>query len=113
MNCSSSVTGSTIQRIEAVKFPPRSLRANSYAEWFVLTARTEVTDRMLISDERHLRLILARYETNYSGRSAHSAQPRWLSANACRRAVRHGRSRWRSDDLAGLAEPDLPGHQRR
>src|ERR1700745_3794834 len=41
--------------IQAVKIPPRSPRANAYAERFVLTARTEVTDRMLIFGERHLR----------------------------------------------------------
>ena len=45
--------------IEAVKSPPRSPRANAYAERFVLTARTEITDRMLIFGERHLRTILA------------------------------------------------------
>jgi putative transposase len=47
--------------IEAVKIPPRSPRANAYAERFVLTARTEVTDRMLIISERHLRSVMAEY----------------------------------------------------
>ena len=45
--------------IEAVKIPPRSPRANAYAERFVLTARTEVTDQTLIFGERHLRTILS------------------------------------------------------
>src|SRR5260221_6285205 len=54
--------------IEAVKIPPRSPRANAYAERFVITARTEVTDRMLIFGERHLRLVLAEYEAHYNGR---------------------------------------------
>ena len=54
--------------IEAVKIPPRSPRANCYAERFVLTARTEVTDRMLIFGERHLRTILAQYAAHYNGR---------------------------------------------
>ena len=54
--------------IQAVKIPPRSPRANAFAERFVLTARTEVTDRMLIFGERHLRAILAEYESHYNGR---------------------------------------------
>ena len=37
----------------------------------VLTARTEVTDRMLIFGERHLRTILAGYEAHYNGRRPH------------------------------------------
>jgi putative transposase len=38
-----------------------SPRANAYSERFVLTAQTEVTDRMLIVGQRHLRTILAQY----------------------------------------------------
>jgi putative transposase len=60
--------------IEVVKIPPRSPRANAYAERFVLTARTEVTDRMLIFGERHLRAILAEYETHYNGRRPHRSR---------------------------------------
>src|ERR1022692_4576020 len=60
--------------IEAVKIPPRSPRANAYAERFVLTARTEVTDRMLIFGERHLRLVLAEYARHYYGRCPHRSR---------------------------------------
>jgi transposase InsO family protein len=57
--------------IEAVKIPPRSPRANALAERFVLTARAEVIDRMLIVSERHLRTVLAGYEAHYNGRRPH------------------------------------------
>ena len=57
--------------IQAVKIPPRSPRANAYAEQFVLTVRTEVTDRMLIFGERHLRSVLADYQTHYNRRRPH------------------------------------------
>jgi putative transposase len=40
----------------------------------VLTARTEVTDRMLILGERHLRLVLAAYEAHYNGRRPHRSR---------------------------------------
>jgi putative transposase len=60
--------------IKAVKISPRSPRANAYAERFVLTARTEVTDRMLIFGERHLRSILAQYAWHYNGRRPHCSR---------------------------------------
>jgi hypothetical protein len=40
----------------------------------VLTARTEITDRMLIFGERHLRTILAEYEAHYNGRRPHRSR---------------------------------------
>jgi transposase InsO family protein len=60
--------------IEALKIPPCSPRANAYAERFVLTARTEVTDRMLIFGERHLRAVMSEYETHYNGRRLHRSR---------------------------------------
>jgi hypothetical protein len=59
--------------VEAVKIPARSPRANAYAERFVLTARTEATDRMLIFSERHLRSVMTEYARHYNGRRPHRA----------------------------------------
>jgi putative transposase len=59
--------------IDAVKIPPRCPRANCYAERFVLTARTELTDRILILGERHLRTVLAQFGAHYNGRRPHRA----------------------------------------
>ena len=69
------VGASTIRRIlKALRIPPRSPRANAYAERFVLTARTEVTDRMLILGERHLRSVLAEYARHDNGRRPHRSR---------------------------------------
>ena len=59
--------------IEALKIPPRGPRVNACAERFVLTARTEVTDRMLIFSERHLRIVMAENARHYNGRRPHRA----------------------------------------
>ena len=56
-----------------MKIPPRCPRANCFAERFVLTARTELTDRILIFGERHLRTVLAQYSAHYNGRRPHRA----------------------------------------
>ena len=59
--------------IDVVKIPPRCPRANCFAERFVLTTRTELTDRMLIFGEWHLRTVLAEYSAHYNGRRPHRA----------------------------------------
>ncbi|MEV5721237.1 integrase core domain-containing protein [Amycolatopsis mediterranei] len=54
--------------------PPCCPRANGHAERFVLTARTELADRMLIMSERHLRTALAEYVRHYNGRRPHRSR---------------------------------------
>jgi putative transposase len=60
--------------IEVVKIPPRSPRANAYAERWVRTAWAEVTDRMLICGQRHLRAILDEYVAHYNQHRPHRAR---------------------------------------
>jgi putative transposase len=59
--------------INVVKIPPRCPQANCFAERLVLTVRTEVTDRMLIFGERHLRRVLAEYTAHYNMERPHRA----------------------------------------
>src|ERR1700747_2040143 len=60
--------------IEAVKIPPRSPRANAYAERWVRTAQAEVTDRLLITGPRHLRAVLEEYIAHYTQHRPHRAR---------------------------------------
>ncbi|MBQ0906958.1 integrase core domain-containing protein [Micromonospora sp. U21] len=59
--------------VTVCKIPPRSPRANAFAERFVLTARSGVTDRMLILGQGHLRRTLDGYARHYNGRRPHRA----------------------------------------
>ena len=48
--------------------------SNAYAERWVRTARAEVTDRMLIAGQRHLRAVLDEYVAHYNQHRPHRAR---------------------------------------
>ncbi|MEU3645214.1 integrase core domain-containing protein [Lentzea sp. NPDC034063] len=80
--------------IDVVKIPPRCPRANCYAERFVGTVRRELTDRLLIINERYLMSVLNRFVTHYNHRrptQSAGARPDYpLTEPGCR-AVRRRR----------------------
>jgi putative transposase len=60
--------------IAVVQIPPRSPRANAYAERWIRTVRAEVTDQMLIAGPRHLHAVLNEYLAHYNRHRPHRAR---------------------------------------
>jgi transposase InsO family protein len=65
-----------------VKIPPRSPRANAFAERWVRTVRSECTDRMLIFGAQHLRAVLSTPPTTTGARPHRSLDLRAPAAGA-------------------------------
>ena len=61
--------------VRIIKTPVRSPRANSFAERYVGTLRRECLDYLLIHGERHLRAVLAEFETRYNHHRPTEAEP--------------------------------------
>jgi len=61
--------------ITAVTIPPPSPRANASAQRFVPTIRTDVTDRILIFGEQHLRTVLTEHARHDNRRRPHLRAP--------------------------------------
>ena len=57
--------------VRIVKTPVQAPRANAVAERWIASARRECLDRMLITGERHLRLVLGEYADHYNTHQPH------------------------------------------
>jgi transposase InsO family protein len=86
-------------RIEAIRTPVRSPKANAFAERWVRTVREECLDHLLICSRRHLESVLADYVRHYNEARPHRgrqlatplprrAQPR--TGEVCRRDILGG-----------------------
>jgi transposase InsO family protein len=59
--------------IQVLLSPPRSPKANAFAERWVGTVRRECTNRLLVMNERHLRAVLDIYTDHYNRHRPHQS----------------------------------------
>jgi putative transposase len=61
----------TASGVRIIKTPVQAPRANALAERWIASARRECLDRMLITGERHLHLVLGEYADHYNTHRPH------------------------------------------
>ncbi len=87
-----------------IKTPVRAPQANAIAERWIASARCECPDRMLITGERHLRLVLSEYTDHYNSHRPHRALRQCPPAGRPHPPVPGGTIRvLRRDRLGGLS----------
>jgi putative transposase len=59
--------------VRIIRAPVQAPCANAIAERWIASARRECLDRMLVTGERHLRLVLSEYTDHYNSHRAHRA----------------------------------------
>ncbi|WP_256726018.1 transposase [Streptomyces sp. IMTB 2501] len=92
--------------VQALLSPPRSPKANAFAERWVGTVRRESTDRLLVMDERHLRTVLNTYTDHYNRhrphRSLHQRSPQASETGQTAPVILFGGRVRRAQPLGGL-----------
>jgi transposase InsO family protein len=64
----------TSSGLRIIKAPIQAPRANAYAERFVGTVRRECLDHLLVVGARHLRRVLAGFQTHYTDHRPHQGR---------------------------------------
>ncbi|GAA1927273.1 hypothetical protein GCM10009753_71080 [Streptantibioticus ferralitis] len=92
--------------VQVLLTPPRSPKANAFAERWVGTVRRECADRLLILNERHLQTVLNTYTDHYNRhrphQSLHQRPPRAVGTAETARVIPPGNRIRRTQVLGGL-----------